>query len=147
MKPLSASHRRAADATSVSSTVTRSKVERLVTLGASAVEVCCCNDSRSSLSRRVLTINGDAADELILLAHRHDSQCEDAGDVDGSNSQWMAVEIRLIFSHISDLKRLSGLSNAPHRRCAADRGAPPLLDICRRQRTVECSVAEAISFF
>src|SRR5262249_35191075 len=60
MKPLSASHRRAADATSVLSTVTRSKVERLMTLSTSAVAVCCCSDSlrsvvrwRSSFSSRV----------------------------------------------------------------------------------------------
>src|SRR5260370_651076 len=43
MKPLSASHRRAADATSVSSTVTRSKVERLMTLSTSAVADCVSN--------------------------------------------------------------------------------------------------------
>src|SRR5262249_13066404 len=40
MKPLSASHRRAADATSVSSTVTRSNVERLITLSTSAGAGC-----------------------------------------------------------------------------------------------------------
>src|SRR5262249_6647189 len=59
----------------------------------------------------------------------------------------MTVEIRLFFSQVSDLKRLSGLSNATHRGCAAHRGAPPQLDICRRQCSVECSVAAAISFF
>src|SRR5262249_30144900 len=95
----------------------------------------------------LLTINGDGADELIFLEHGHESQRADAGDIDCGNSQWMAVEIRLIFSQVSDLKRLSGLRNAAQRGCAAHRGAPPLLDICGPQRTVECSVAETISFF
>ena len=50
MVPWSASHSRAADFTSVSSTVCRSKVERLMTLSTSAVAVCCCSDSvRSSV--------------------------------------------------------------------------------------------------
>ena len=44
------------DSTSVSSTVCRSNVERLMTLSTSAVAVCCCSDSRSSLSRRVFSM-------------------------------------------------------------------------------------------
>src|SRR5262245_12830219 len=52
----SASHSRAADSTSVSSTVCRSKVERLMTLSTSAVAVCCCSDSRSSLSKRAFSM-------------------------------------------------------------------------------------------
>ena len=94
----------------------------------------------------LLAIDGDGADELILLEHGHENQCVDAGDIDCGNSQWMAVEIRLIFSQVSYLKRLSGLSNAAHRGCATHRGASPQLHVFRRQRTVECSVAEAISF-
>ena len=42
--------------TSVSSTACRSKVERLITLSTSAVAVCCCRDSRSSLSSRVFSM-------------------------------------------------------------------------------------------
>ena len=53
---ISASHSRAADSASVSSTVCRSNVERLMTLSTSAVAVCCCSDSRSSLSSRVFSI-------------------------------------------------------------------------------------------
>jgi len=45
MAAMSASQSRAADSVSVSSTVCRSKVERLMTLSTSAVAVCCCNDS------------------------------------------------------------------------------------------------------
>ena len=43
--PLSASQSRAANSTSVFSTVWRSKVERLMTLSTSAVAVCCSSDS------------------------------------------------------------------------------------------------------
>src|SRR5260221_8545037 len=70
MKPLSASHRWAADDASVSSTVTRSKVERLMTLSTSAVAVCCCSDSRNSLSRRVFSmaiLSGKVLHQLDLL--------------------------------------------------------------------------------
>src|SRR6516162_9930696 len=56
MTTVSASQRRAADSTSVLSTVCRSKVERLVTLSTSAVAVCCCSDSRSSLSSREVAL-------------------------------------------------------------------------------------------
>ena len=97
MAAKSASQSRAADSTSVSSTVCRSKVERLMTLSTSAVAVCCCSDSRSSLSSRVfsmamtacaakfvtsaicLSVNGrtsgpvddDRTDQLVVLEHRH----------------------------------------------------------------------------
>ena len=53
---MSAPHNRAADSTSVSSTICRSKVERLMTLSTLAVAVCCCSDPRSSLSRRVFSM-------------------------------------------------------------------------------------------
>jgi hypothetical protein len=46
----------AADSTSVFSTACKSKVERLMTFSMSAVAVCCCRDSRSSLSRRVFSM-------------------------------------------------------------------------------------------
>src|SRR5882724_12820341 len=97
MTTVSASQRRAADSTSVSSTVCRSKVERLMTLSTSAVAVCCCSDSRSSLRRRVfsmamtawrakfvtsaiclsvkerfLPVDGDEADQRIVPEHRYD---------------------------------------------------------------------------
>ena len=42
--------------TSVSSTTCRSKVEWLMTLSTSAVAVCCCSDSRNSLSSRVFSM-------------------------------------------------------------------------------------------
>src|SRR5262249_22955115 len=53
---LSASQSWAADSTSVWSTACRSKVERLMTLSTSAVAVCRCNESRSSLRSRVFSM-------------------------------------------------------------------------------------------
>jgi GAF domain len=56
---LSASHSRAA-------TTCRSKAERLMTFSTSAVAVCCCNDSRSSLRLlgRVPKIHGNLSDPI-----------------------------------------------------------------------------------
>ena len=79
-----------------------------MTLSTSAVAVCCCSDSRSSLSRRVfsmamtawaakfcdqldllvgerpdlLAVDGDRADQLVLLEHRHSEQGAGAGSID-----------------------------------------------------------------
>ena len=90
-----------------------------MTLSTSAVAVCCCSNSRSSLSRRVfsmamtawcgeildqldllvgerpdlLAVDGDDADQLVVLEHRHDEQCADAGDVDTSARQSIAGKI------------------------------------------------------
>ena len=78
MAAISASHSRAADSTSVSSTACRSKVERLMTLSTSAVAVCCCSDSANlrALTQlveqaRVLDgddgLGGEVFDQLDLL--------------------------------------------------------------------------------
>ena len=97
MAAMSASHSRAADSTSVSSTVCRSNVERLITLSTSAVAVCCCRrfaqlveqprvlDRDDGLGGEVLNqldllvgerpdllaVDGDRADQLVILEHRH----------------------------------------------------------------------------
>ena len=79
MNALSASHSRAADSTSVSSTVCRSKVERLMTLSTSAVAVCCCSDSLKLVRARLHLVEqahvldgdhrlvGEGRDQLDLL--------------------------------------------------------------------------------
>ena len=56
MPAISAWQSLAADTVSVSSTVCKSKVDRLITLSASAVAVCCSSDSRSSDSSRVFSM-------------------------------------------------------------------------------------------
>ena len=116
---MSASHSRAADSTSVSSTACRSKVERLMTLSTSAVAVCCCSDSRSSLSRRVfsmamtawaakfcdqldllvgerphlLAVDDDGADQLVVLEHRHHDQCASARESTAATDERVAFEL------------------------------------------------------
>ena len=83
--------------TSVSSTVCRSKVERLITLSMSAVAVCCCRDFAQLVEQArvlygddgllsevaqeldmlvaewfdLLAEDQDRADELVILKHRH----------------------------------------------------------------------------
>src|SRR6266487_3163886 len=69
MNALSASQRRAADPTSVSSTACKSNVDRLMTLSTSAVAVCCCSDSRSSLSRRTFSMAMTAWLAKFLTKH------------------------------------------------------------------------------
>src|SRR3954447_21623846 len=57
MAAISASHRHAADTVSVSSTVCRSKEDRLITFSTSAVATCCCKDSESSSLRACTSSN------------------------------------------------------------------------------------------
>src|SRR5262249_8756082 len=94
---LSASHSRAADWTSVSSTVWRSKVERLMTLSTSAVAVCRCSDSPQLVKKPcvldgddglvgevlhqldlpigertdLLAVNAERTNQLVLFEHRY----------------------------------------------------------------------------
>ena len=99
-----------------------------MTLSTSAVAVCCCSDLRSSLSRRVfsmamtawrgevrdqldllvgewphlLAIDGDRADQLVLLEHRDDEDRAGAGEIDRATSRWIAFKI---WRHGSDVSR------------------------------------------
>src|SRR6516162_10734457 len=70
MPAISASHRCAADSTSVSSTVCRSKVERLMTLSTSVVAACCC---RASLSSRAIRASFLFSETKTPLRERRDS--------------------------------------------------------------------------
>src|SRR5262245_12663267 len=169
MKPLSALHRRAADATSLSSTACRSKVERLMTLSTSAVAVCCCSDSRSSLSSRVfsmamtacagevfdkldllvrerpdfLPIDGNCADQLILLDHRGDKERASTGEVDESDDEGIAFAVRRHRPKVVDVHDLLG---PEHLSMAAPRRGTecPCLGVCRRN-IVERNLLEAVS--
>ena len=72
MVALSASHRCAADSTSVLSTACKSKVERLITLSTSAVAVCCCKRFAQFVEQpRVLDgddgLGGEVREQLDLL--------------------------------------------------------------------------------
>src|ERR1700722_16761638 len=61
MKAMSASHSRAAEATSVSRTVRRSKVDRLMVLRTSPTAACCC---KTSVSCRLSLEVSDAGEGL-----------------------------------------------------------------------------------
>src|SRR5262249_31095588 len=61
MVAISASHRRAADPTSVSSTACRSKVERLMALSTSGVAVCCAIQPFSAYAVFIHKEAGDVA--------------------------------------------------------------------------------------
>ena len=77
MTPISASHSARPIATSVSSTVCRSKVERLMTLSTSAVAVCCCSDFAQLVEQpRVLDgddcLGGEILYQLDLLVRERE---------------------------------------------------------------------------
>src|SRR6266516_1291576 len=77
-------------------------------------------------------IDGNQADDLVLLEHRYDEQRPDPGEFDVGNRQRIAVEVNLIRTQVSDMDRL------PCPRRPGDRAiwsgtqhsAPHLLDKC-----------------
>ena len=95
---MSAWHSRAADSTNVFSTSCKSNADRLITLRTSAVAVCCSSDLAQLVQQpRILdgddglggevlhqldllvgewpdflAIDGDGADQFVVLKHRHD---------------------------------------------------------------------------
>ena len=150
MPAVSASQSRAADSTSVSSTACRSKVERLITLSTSAVAVCCCSDSRSSLSRRVfsmamtawlgeilhqldllvgerpdlLAVDDDGADQLVLLEHRHaEHGC--ARRRARPHRHWITLRDRLSVGISATCSHLRDRQRRPQRLAAETDHAPP----------------------
>ena len=116
MTTVSASQRRAADWTSVSSTACRSNVERLITLSTSAVAVCCCSeftqlveqprvlDGDDGLGGEVrdqldllvgkgtdfLAVNGERTDQFVLLQHWDSQKCPYTAEFDGRNVRRIA---------------------------------------------------------
>src|SRR5262249_6477479 len=53
-------------------------------------------------------INGNQADDLVLLEHRYDEQCPDPGEFDAGNRQRVAVDVDLLRTQVSDMDRLPG---------------------------------------
>src|SRR5262249_4327133 len=130
------------------------------------------SDSRSSFSRRVfsiamtgeirdqldlllnewadlLTIDRDNTDELLLLQHRHSDYRADASDVSTRDHQRIAVEVAPSCTQVGYLNRFLGLGDAAQRGVrprTEQSSAPQLPQVGRRQRTVQCSEAESISF-
>src|SRR5262249_2249140 len=142
MKPLSASHRRAADATSVSSTVTRSKVERLMTLSTSGgsrlllqrfsqfIQKARVFDRDDSLTRKALNqvdllfgeganllpVNADDADQFAFPEQRHGDEGADPGEVRKSPDIWIAFQVWRDRPQILGMHCLLGLDDAAETR-------------------------------
>ena len=94
-------------------------------------------------------INGDHADNLILLDHRHENQGSDAAELDRGNRHRLAVEVRLLCTHICDVDRLPGPDGAGHGVSSAyvkHSSVPLLRRECRWHRTVERNAADGFSF-
>src|SRR5215510_6390378 len=152
MEAISASHSRAADSTSVSRTVFKSKVDRLITLRTSAVAVCRWRDSGSSFSRRVfsiamtawaakhqldllvgewahlLTVDNNCSDNLVVLKHRH---AQRSARVCLFCKPQIAIDLNRL--NIGDMNRLLSFYNLTHRRLAWHNGiAAQCLFECRR---------------
>src|SRR5215813_8366153 len=134
MVALSASHSCAADATSVCSTVCRSKAERLITFSTSAVAVCCRNDSdRSSvrwrpgapdgddsLGREIskqgdllvgkgtnfLPKDADNSNGLIVLQHRHSDHGPNAAEFDRRYGRRIALSVSWCCCEVGNMSRL-----------------------------------------
>src|SRR5262245_53637572 len=56
----------------------------------------------------LLTIDGDRADQLILLDHRGDKECARSGEVDESNDQRIAFAVRWHRPKVVDVHDLPG---------------------------------------
>src|SRR6516164_1982471 len=138
---MSASHRRAADSTSVLSTLLRSNVERLMTLSTSAVAVCCCSDSRSSLSSRVFSMA-----MTVCFEHRHVDDCAGTSEVGDSDDRWIAFKVRRLRPKILGVRYLlrPGDMSKTGLRMRAERLAKTNISILRRY-VVERDVTKCFS--
>ena len=132
---MSASHSRAADLISVSSTVCRSKVERLITFSTSAVAVCCWSDSAQLAEQprvldgddglrgevlhqidllvgegtHLLAVDEDRADQLVLFQHRHGDHAS------ARRASWPAGPRTSLGSVVDDVNHRFGLQHAVER--------------------------------
>jgi len=68
-------------------------------------------------------IDGDCADQLILLEHRYGQQCPNAGELDCRAGQWIAIEIGRIGVQVGNVDRLPGLGDSTQ---AGHRAGPAL---------------------
>src|SRR5262249_29932408 len=137
-EPNFASQRRTAFSSIALNTGSSSPGEVLMTCRTSDVAVCCCSDSRSSLSRRVfsmaktpcraklvtrpnclvgygpphlLAVDADRAEQSAFLEHRHAEHCSSAGEIGESNHPRIAFEIWRHRSDVVDLHDFLGPAN------------------------------------
>src|SRR5215510_15404244 len=170
MPAISASHRCAADSVSVSSTVCRSKVERLITLSTSAVAVCCASKARSrrvfsiamtACAAKLLTssilligkgadflaIDVDRTDQLVFFEHRDVDKSPGASQFEetGANGIALVDRLGLDIGNLSRLLRRHHASERGPRYGTQEQVFSSLLDI-RRWRIMVGDKAEGLSF-
>ena len=123
----------------------RSNAVRLMTLSTSAVAVCCCSDSRSSLSSRVfsiamtawrgkvrdqldllvgerahlLAVDDDAADELPVFEHGHQQHGANAGSSQQDQARVHSERSPTLDRDIGDVDDLPGRGEARKRHVRA----------------------------
>src|SRR5262249_18949903 len=76
----------------------------------------------------LLAVDGDRADQLILLEHRYDENGASAGRLGQGNRRWLAFDVGLLQSEVDDVLQLLGRDNAAERIVGAKadyRLAPP----------------------
>src|SRR6476620_4260141 len=122
MIPVSASQTRAADSTSVSSTACRSKVEQLCVLDGDdglGSEIADKLDLLVGKRAHFLTVDGNDADKLVVLEHRHANQAPGTCNLDAGDYDRIAPPIGLRLRQIVHLDRLLSLDHPGNRRAGA----------------------------
>src|SRR5438105_10506176 len=128
-----------------------------MTLSTSAVAVCCCRDSRRSLSRRTLSIamtacgnqrdlrvcerpnllavNANGADQVTFLEHRHRKYGSIASKLDAGDHVWSALDVGLPHPDVRNVRHLlreGYLAKDAVLVGTKHRLAPPILGKCWR---------------
>ena len=95
-----------------------------------------------------LAIDGDGADQLALLQHRHGNQGADPRDIHSSNRQWVAAEIGKACPQVFNVDWVPsrGSTRKGHVRARAKQRVSPSLGICRWHRAMKCHGTKRISF-
>ena len=96
-----------------------------------AMTACAAKFSTSSICLSVngLTscpIDGDHADQLVFLEHRHDEQCPLAAEFNPGNRQRIVSKIGLIDTKVGDVDALAGFSDTVDRAKRAGPMSPTL---------------------
>jgi hypothetical protein len=55
-----------------------------------------------------LSVNADSADQLFVLEHRHGDNRPIAGEFDGGNDRWIALDVGLMRPNVGDVDDLVG---------------------------------------
>ena len=139
-----------------------------MTLSTSAVAVCCCSDSRSSLSSRVfsmamtawaakfltssicLSVNGrppgdrcDRADQLVVLEHRHSNVRARTAKFDERNARGSRFSVGLVGLTSAMWTDAASLPRCAQGQCPDRAERPVHAHIARRTRAVHRAARQA----